>query len=677
MPEIKCCCHYIKIRLYAVVLLSILGLMFCVTFVTAAETSDYVHYRLGVKYKNEKKIDQAIEEFRKVLAAYPDNYNTYMHLAEIREYQERHRLAIYNLKKALAYNPGWGKAQKRLAAVYEKDGQFQNAIKEMQDYYQVCDPAERDSIQKQIDRLITVVRYGGRKRRSEPKTSSAKEPQSPVDDIEASLAAPKKTGAATARTTGRKRTSPAVKNAVAENEFKLGIAAYSEGVSSQSQALFDKAIGHLRKTLKLQPRHSGAYYYAGLIRRRNGQNKMAKINFEKAVSYPELGYNAHFYLGKIYGEEKKYKVAITHLKKYNTKTDYEPGKREAQTLIDRYTAAYNAAHEDTLKVDIAALGRDELHREISKIPQEAVHKSMEVRIDSLLFMSIVDTLTDPGQAMLKGVKSFLADRFDDAIDDFKKVLLKYPSGDVAARCVYNIGVCYMKLKNFGAAEGKFQQVLDQYRTHSLASQSLFLMGMSYLERRESPRAEKIFRKFIQKYRSHTWTGKAYEKLGDAYVDMMQDKKAVDAYSHAAEIAKSPLDAVYALFKLGEAYFKIGNTTRAVDAFQKAIIRGEKKSVFVRIPDSYYKIADHYYQQKKYTKALDFYRKVTRKYPSYQDTPWGLFQIGSIYKNIKKYDKAIKIFKKLINSHGDDYWARQARWKLEDTVWEHEYRAVLK
>ena len=26
---------------------------------------------------------------------------------------------------------------------------------------------------------------------------------------------------------------------------------------------------------------------------------------------------------------------------------------------------------------------------------------------------------------------------------------------------------------------------------------------------------------------------------------------------------------------------------------------------------------------------------------------------------------------------EDYWAKQARWKMEDAVWEYEYRSVLK
>lgn len=673
MNHITSICTVVNCRL---LLKACIQILFCYLFlvsVQASETSDYVHYRLGVKYKNEKKLDQAVEEFRKVLAAYPDNYNTYMHLAEIRDFQGRYRLAIYNLKKAMAYNPGWGKAHKMLASIYTKDGQYQNALQELQDYHQICDPAERDSIQSEIDRLLDLVRYGRDRQGEKGKVLQKKEG---IDATPEGASADERLAFARTAKPAKSKAIP-IKNTVAEKEFNLGIKAYSDGVSGNNQQLLDKAILHFRNTLKLQPGHSGAYYYAGLIRRRSGQNNMAKINFEKAISYPELGYNAHFYLGKIHGEEKNYKEAIKHLKLYLSKTSYEPGKREAQSLMERYTAAYNALHTDTLNVDIKALGEEEMHREISQIPQEAAYTPLEVRIDSLLFMSIVDTLSEPGQAMLLGVKSFKENRFDEAIENFKKVLLSYPSGDVAARCLYDIGVCFMKLRNYDAAEGKFQQVLSSHRSHPLASQSLFLKALSYYERREPSQAEKLFRKFIQKHRDHKWTGKAYEKLGDVYIDMMQDKKAVDAYSHAADIARSSLDGVHSLYKLGNAYLKIGNETRAVEAFQKAIVIGEKDKIYVRVPDSYYKIADQYYKQKDYGKALDYYQKVTSNFYAFQDTPWGLFQIASIYKNTRKYDKAIKTFNKLISEHPDDYWARQAEWKLEDTIWEYEYRAVLK
>ena len=133
-------------------------LMAFVSISTAEESNDYIHYRLGVNYKNENKFDQALDEFRKVLTAYPDNYNAYMQVAEIKKSQNMPRLEIYNLKKALAYNPGWGKAHSMLADAYERDMQIQNAIMEMQIYLQSCDPSEQDGVQKRIDKLVKKLK---------------------------------------------------------------------------------------------------------------------------------------------------------------------------------------------------------------------------------------------------------------------------------------------------------------------------------------------------------------------------------------------------------------------------------------------------------------------------------------------------------------------------------------
>ena len=84
-----------------------------------------------------------------------------------------------------------------------------------------------------------------------------------------------------------------------------------------------------------------------------------------------------------------------------------------------------------------------------------------------------------------------------------------------------------------------------------------------------------------------------------------------------------------------------------------------------------------YKTKDYEGALNQYTHVIRKYPAFQETPWGLFQIGSIYKNLKRYQDAIDTFKDLIRKYPEDYWAKQARWKMEDTIWENEYQAVLR
>ena len=159
--------------------------------------------------------------------------------------------------------------------------------------------------------------------------------------------------------------------------------------------------------------------------------------------------------------------------------------------------------------------------------------------------------------------------------------------------------------------------------------------------------------------------------------MEQHKKAIDAYTQAAGLATNPADQVVLAFKNGVSYNAIANPMRAMECFKRAINTGEKYSIYLRVPDSYYKIADYQYQKKDFKDALENYELATRKYSGYQDTPWGLFQIGNVYRNQKEYQKAIDTYKLLIQKFPDDYWAKQAQWKLDDTIWEHEYQAVLR
>jgi tetratricopeptide (TPR) repeat protein len=639
------------------------------------ESSDYVHYRLGVKYTNEGKLDQAVEEFRKVLSAYPDNYNAYMHIAEISVKQGKYRLAEFNLKKALAYNPGWGKAYRMLASAYESDKQYDNAIQELQHYLQVCDPAEKDAIQKDIHRVTALI-SGGAQPAAPAQAANPTVPQSanaagPEEEVAKAKAPHHGAGVkASAQAPGEKASD-------AEIQFKQGVAAYQQAVDTKDVAQYDKALEFFRKTVALQPGHAGAYYYAGLIRRRAGQNQLAKVNYEKAINFPELGYNAHFYLGKIYGEEKNYPKAIEHLKAYVAVSTYEPGKREALTLIDRFQSARKADRGDTVTVNVASVAENDMYREVSQVPEEMRYAPIEVRIDSLLTMAIVDTLSDPGRAMLVGVRQFTSGEFDKAIETFKNVLVSYPRGDIAARTMYNIGVCYVKLHNYPPAENQFQHVVDRYPSHEVAIRSVFFKALCAYERHERELAEKLFRNFIQSYASNSWIGKAYEKLGDIYAETSQPQKAIDAYDQAAARASAPTDEVYARYKLGETYMQIGNPQRSLEAYEKTIAAGEKNGLFERIPDSYYRIADYYYGQKQYEKALDKYRFVTRKYDKYHDTPWGLFQIGNCYKSLKNYDQAIHAFDDLMKNYQGNYWAGQAQWKKDDAVWENEYKAVLR
>ena len=627
------------------------------------ETDDYIHYQLGTKFKNENKFDQAVEEFRKVLTAYPDNYNAYMQLAEIRKSQNQPELEIYALNKALAYNPGWGKAAMMLSEAYESDKQYQKAIMELQKYQQTCDPEERNGVQKKIDILIKKVQssVAGRPEGDSLNAISAKDSMTGKSAFD-SFAGHKNSKQS------RKSIGPKDIPVSAEPALKKAIQLYEQGKTAE-------ALQYVKKAVLLKPNWAEAYYYAGMMRYKQGQLDLAKTNFSKSSSFP----SSHYFMGKIYGTEKYYNGAVKELSTFLTVATDTVQKQDALKLLVDYKRKIN----DTTAILPAAAQSAPATPQVEAEPvqpapvaPEPACAVVEMRADSFMTMQVVDTLTNQGQAMLAGVNEYKAGHFEEAVKTFKKVMSSYGSNNVTIPCVYDIGICYLKLRLFPNADNQFDNLCNRYPDHPLAARSLFLKAFSAFERGDMTISEKLFRDFIRKYRNNAWAGQAYEKLGDVYSGMKQYNKAMDAYRQAANIAKNTADQISAYFKLGNSCFEADNPEQAIVSFKKVIETGESAKISSHVADSYYKIADCLYQRKDYKTALDYYTKAARKYPEFQETPWGLFQMGNIYKNTADYHKAIESYKELIAKHPDDYWAKQARWKMDDAVWENEYKTVL-
>jgi tetratricopeptide (TPR) repeat protein len=621
----------------------------CIAFACAAAHSangegEYIHYRLAVQYKNEKKDDKAIEEFRKVLAAYPDHYDTYMQLADIYTKQGNHKLAIYNLQRALVYNPGWGRAQLRLAESFAADGQFDRAVREYQHYQNNSDPAVRDSLQRVIDGIMSRMKGA---------------PPAGGNQLTPAQTAAKTQGTVSAA-------QPVKLDPRAEEAMKKVISLYDQGK-------LDDMLIAVKEVLAIQPNHPGAYYYAGLARMKKGELDKAKINFYKAIPHPIYGGAAYYHLGVILGQEGAKAEAVKYLKAALASRSTDFDRNEAARLFELYSGQ---------KVPESMLAAQQPPQPVAAKPDSADSRAVapekyapiEIRIDSMLSMMTVDTLTDAGQKLLKAIRAFAIGRYDEALREFKTVLAENPTGQTAAPCLYNAGICYYRLRLYKDAENQFQLFLDRFPNHRYAPRAHFFKACAYQERSDYAVSEKLFRKFIQDNRTHEWVGRAYERLGDSYADLEQHKKAIDAYTQAlAGNTPTHTDRVIINYKLGNSCAVLGDNGRAINYFAAAVELGEKNGVYVRVPDSYYKVADLKFKQKDFSGALDYYKKVTRKYTAFQETPWGLFQIAGIQRNLKLYREAVDTYKDLMQRYPDDYWAKQAQWKLEDTVWEHEYR----
>ncbi len=618
----------------------------------AQSGDNFAYYRLGVKYKNEKKYDKAIESFRKVLSVYPDNFNSYYQIALIRLDQKKIKLAAYELKKALEYKKDWPEAQYLLAKCFTQIPNNEKALVEWRRYTQITkDDDKKAEAENNIKKLMVILR------KKEGLGTTITTPE-------------KKLAVTTSKKTEKKLKNTTVSQKTTGNLYEDKN--YKKGLKLYNNKQYDQALKFFVKAIKKYPNHPGAYYYAGAIRYNQKKYKMAEINFKKSYSFPEFGFNSHFYLGLIFEKTNKIDPAINHFKEYVKLTKSTSGKREALLHINKLLkkAKYVTIKETNNR-------RDTYNREDTYSKKTLPLKPVVYSIDDLLSFTIEDTTIGDGRLMMNAVNLFRSGKYEEALRTFKTVLLRSPQGILADDAIYNIGICYMKLKLYDNAQNQFNQLSTTHPNSKLIPRAEYIKGIAELEKDEYATAEKIFRKWIRSsYPKKGLLAHAYGRLGDALVKQDKIKDGIDAYKASLPFLKTGKSKLPVLFAIGENYENLGNESKASSYYEKVINIGSKIGLSTYVHDSYLKMGDYLYRNKKYDKSKYYYDKFMGTYLESKDIPWAKFQIGNIYRNKNLLDSAVIAYKNLIIEYPESYWTEQAKWKLDDTIWQNEYGEIL-
>ncbi|MBD3241695.1 MAG: tetratricopeptide repeat protein, partial [Chitinivibrionales bacterium] len=269
-------------------------------FAALAQSYDFQLYDRADNLRREGRTDAAIAAYREVLSYYPDHHHAWDALGRLYLARGRAGSARCAFERALRHNPRWPRAYRGLAQAYEELGHVDSALTQLQRCLPFVSGAERNGVREDISRLERRRQRGAEAESDEP----------PVDSV---TPVPSRT--------------PAIE------------ALFQEAVEHYKNRRFHESLNTIHDVLSRQPDHGGAFYYGGLIRRRRGEDRLARINFTKGLAYPELGYNAHFYLGKIHGDAQEYDLAIRHLRAYVRRSTYQAGLEEAEALIRRYRTA--------------------------------------------------------------------------------------------------------------------------------------------------------------------------------------------------------------------------------------------------------------------------------------------------------------------------------------------------
>lgn len=110
-----------------------------------------------------------------------------------------------------------------------------------------------------------------------------------------------------------------------------------------------------------------------------------------------------------------------------------------------------------------------------------------------------------------GKAAFEAQRWDEARDNFKKLVVGFPDHPRASQAQYFRAEAYFQQKQYDSAIGEYQKVVDKYATSDLADDALFREGESAEALKNCTEARAYFGLLGQKFPKSNLVKKAEEK----------------------------------------------------------------------------------------------------------------------------------------------------------------------
>lgn len=605
----------------------------------------------------------AVAEYEAALEESPREPSLWMELGEARQQAGQHKAAAKAWQKALALDPGREKAIRGLALSLEAAGETPRALIEWRRLSQVS-PDSRLEAETHIANLLGTASAA-----PAAGTSPAGKPAA-VPAAKTPAKAPQEASPAPVKVGQNKAKAPSEDK---EALFQKGLELYRAGKK-------DAALEEFRKTLKKEPGHSGAYYFAGLIRNEKKDPEKARFNLSK-VKDPYYQPRALYWLARLDEKAGKKAAALSGYRKAlglgidaeqaaDAKTriqalEASSGKPAAHAAAPAHGAAAPAAagHEapaHSASGHGAPLGATE--HAPPALP-DTVRRLYSWNPPSVPFPA-VPAGDAAGKLFEEAAGKRAAHKGDDALEALRQLQVRYPNTPAAGAALLGTSVVQYDMGLYDNAIASAEAFLKDNAKSEFAPHAQFLSAMSQLRTGRSKEALEGLSKLGAR------TGAAFPT----------EAVRLSAMAHAQSITGKRTDAASTLraafgmetnvdqkrglaLRAYREYQAIRAGGQALPLVQDALKGCDKSEACQRLSVAK---ADLTFQSSGGKAALEDYRKIVASWPESPDAAWARYQIGTCLLQQGQSDQAATAWKEAAQS--TSYWGQQAKYRLEELVW---------
>ncbi|MBA7543743.1 Cell division coordinator CpoB [subsurface metagenome] len=385
---------------------------------------------------------------------------------------------------------------------------------------------------------------------------------------------------------------------------------------------YSKAIENLENLKRFEVEGSlleKVSFDLGLAYSRQGDKEKAILEFQEFIEkYPqsELIKSAHFELGKDLYDLKKYKLALSELKK--TSID------EALYLIGK-----SSKELGDQEGEITAFEELRERYPRSNFSEEAY--------------------------FVLGNNYYNQKRYKEAIEEFDKIVQFFPQSPLLSESNYWMGWSCFKLSDYKKASEYFNKVEEDEENLSLGQKAKFMMAESWYNLKDYQKAREAYKKFIEMYPEGDFSENAQYAIAWTYLENKEFSASLEEFKKLISIYPDGKFTEEAQFRVGKNYFLLGNKDMAKTDLKKFINLYTKSNFRV---EAIYLLSQIFLQEEDWMDNIINLERLVREYP---DSPYlseALYSLGFSYYKKDEYEKSIKVGERYLENYsnreyGDD------------------------
>jgi tetratricopeptide (TPR) repeat protein len=628
-----------------------------------AQNSQSVRLKQAQEFANQGKHKEALDEYRAVLSTDKNNAEAYLGAGNVRLKMKDYKIALDNFQLAQKYNPKLTKAIEGEAEAYEALSQKENALAR----WRVL--AETGSAEQKTKALSKIGILLGTNVDAQVPQATQPPPANPAPPAVASKS----------------------KYTYDSPEFKAGLAAFEKKNWAESSKYWGEV-------LKKEPGNPGAYYYAGVCRFNMGELDKAVINFNKSFDFPEKGYNANYYLGRIYEQKGDKAKAISYYNKYLQSTPSADGKAEVKgriaALNETAAVGNNPLSSSSQNAKSSASYECNSLESCVKMEEKRKQDSIAAYLESIKNKPLTigpekitateyggnfafASITEAGSADLQKALNLIQKKsFQSAIDALQTTRQKFPGTPNSMAAAYNLLSLYQYLELHDKVIALGNSVLQEPVPEPYKSAVLYMLAMSQVKKEQYQVGDNSLSDVKEDQKLGPTLGQKLALKAEIAAKYKPDQGSPEILKKAIEAETDNSKKNELRLKLADLYIKLQDTPSAIQTY-KDIAEDCPANTAQPCRKAIYELGNISFIAQNWPMALEYYNKAMESNKDPELVSWALFQIGNVFRKQNNYKEAVRYYDRLIKEHSGTYWADQAKLYKDDVIWHENNQGVLK